>query len=40
LLRAACEREHIAMLLVTHAPEVSQQFERVEQLELVNRAAA
>jgi len=39
LLRLACEREHIAMLLVTHAPEVSQQFERVEELEKVNRAA-
>ena len=39
LLRAACEREQVAMLLVTHAPEVSEQFERVEQLESVNRAA-
>jgi ABC-type lipoprotein export system ATPase subunit len=39
LLRSACEREKIAMLLVTHSPEVSQQFERVEQLENVNRAA-
>src|SRR5688500_17073519 len=39
LLRAACERENIAMLLVTHDPEVSQQFERVEELERVNRAA-
>jgi ABC-type lipoprotein export system ATPase subunit len=39
LLRSACERENIAMLLVTHSPEVSQQFERVEQLEEVNRAA-
>ncbi|WP_428308349.1 ABC transporter ATP-binding protein [Lacipirellula sp.] len=39
LLRSACERENIAMLLVTHSPEVSQQFSRVEQLELVNRAA-
>lgn len=39
LLRSACERENIAMLLVTHSPEVSQQFSRVEQLEQVNRAA-
>jgi ABC-type lipoprotein export system ATPase subunit len=39
LLRSACEREKIAMLLVTHSPEVSQQFERVEQLEEVTRAA-
>lgn len=40
LLRSACAQEDIAMLLVTHSPEVSQQFERVEQLEAVNRAAA
>jgi putative ABC transport system ATP-binding protein len=39
LLRAACEREQIAMLLVTHSPEVAGQFTRVEQLEQVNRAA-
>jgi len=39
LLREACRRENIAMLLVTHAPEVAQQFPRVEELENVNRAA-
>jgi ABC-type lipoprotein export system ATPase subunit len=39
LLREACRREQIAMLLVTHAPEVASQFERVEYLEQVNRAA-
>lgn len=39
LLREACRRENIAMLLVTHSPEVSQQFSRVEELEAVNRAA-
>jgi len=39
LLRGACRREQIAMLLVTHSPEVSQQFARVEELENVNRAA-
>jgi ABC-type lipoprotein export system ATPase subunit len=39
LLRAACLREQVAMLLVTHSPEVSQQFDRVEQLEALNRAA-
>jgi ABC-type lipoprotein export system ATPase subunit len=39
LLREACRREQIAMLLVTHSPEVSQQFDRVEELEQVNRAA-
>ena len=37
LLRGACEQEKVAMLLVTHAPEVSDQFARVEYLEKVNR---
>jgi putative ABC transport system ATP-binding protein len=37
MLREACRQENIAMLLVTHAPEVASQFERVEQLEKVNR---
>lgn len=40
LLRAACEQENVAMLLVTHAPEVSEQFDRVDQLEDVNRASS
>jgi ABC-type lipoprotein export system ATPase subunit len=39
LLKNACEREQIAMLLVTHSPEVASQFNRVEHLEQVNRAA-
>ncbi|RIK73374.1 MAG: ABC transporter ATP-binding protein [Planctomycetota bacterium] len=38
LLRDACRRENVAMLLVTHSPEVSAQFPRVEQLEEINRA--
>jgi putative ABC transport system ATP-binding protein len=37
LLREACDREQIAMLLVTHAPDVSDQFSRVEFLEEINR---
>ena len=40
LLREACRSENVAMLLVTHAPEVSDQFERVEYLEQINRVAA
>jgi len=40
LLREVCQQENVAMLLVTHSPEVSSQFERVEQLEEVNRVAA
>ena len=39
MLRDACRREQIAMLLVTHSPEVAAQFERVEHLEQVNRVA-
>ena len=38
LMREACVRENIAMLLVTHSREVSSQFQRVETLEDVNRA--
>jgi len=38
LLRGACEKENVAMLLVTHSPEVSSQFERIEQLEEINLA--
>jgi putative ABC transport system ATP-binding protein len=40
LLREACRREQVAMLLVTHASEVAAQFDRVEYLEQINRAAA
>ncbi|HCK40801.1 MAG: ABC transporter ATP-binding protein [Planctomycetaceae bacterium] len=40
LLRGACEKENIAMLLVTHSPEVSAQFERVDELEKVNQVLA
>ncbi len=39
LLREVCESEKVAMLLVTHSPEVSEQFDRVEALEAVNRVA-
>lgn len=40
LLRTVCREERVAMLLVTHSPEVSDQFERVEHLENVNLVAA
>jgi putative ABC transport system ATP-binding protein len=40
LLREACAIENVAMLLVTHADEVSNQFDRVEHLEEINRIAA
>jgi ABC-type lipoprotein export system ATPase subunit len=38
LLRETCREEQVALLLVTHSREVAEQFERVEQLENVNRA--
>lgn len=37
LLRSVCHEENVAMLLVTHSPEVSSQFDRIEQLEEVNQ---
>jgi putative ABC transport system ATP-binding protein len=40
LLRDVCHRENVAMLLVTHATEVADQFERVEHLEDINRVVA
>jgi len=40
LLRDTCHSESVAMLLVTHAPEVAEQFERVEHLEDLNRVVA
>lgn len=38
LLRQTCREENVTLLLVTHVPEVAQQFERVEHLEKFNRA--
>ena len=37
LLREVCKAENVAMLLVTHSPEVSAQFDRIEHLEQINR---
>jgi len=38
LLRETCEEEKVALILVTHAPEVAEQFERHEYLEKINLA--
>ena len=38
LVRESCRAEQVALLLVTHSPEVADQFERVENLEHFNRA--
>jgi putative ABC transport system ATP-binding protein len=37
LIREACRRENVTLLLVTHALEVAEQFDRVIELEEVNR---
>jgi len=37
LLRETCGEENVALVLVTHTPEVAEQFERVEHLEQFNR---
>jgi ABC-type lipoprotein export system ATPase subunit len=39
LIRTACREHNVSLLLVTHAPEVASQFERVEKLQEFNRAA-
>ena len=38
LLRDSCREENVALVVVTHTPEVSAQFERVDHLEQFNRA--
>ncbi len=37
LIRETCADEKISLILVTHTPEVSRQFDRVERLESINR---
>jgi putative ABC transport system ATP-binding protein len=38
LIRETCREEDVALVLVTHSPHVAEQFQRVEQLELINQA--
>jgi putative ABC transport system ATP-binding protein len=40
LLRETCQEENVALILVTHAPEVAQQFPRTEYLEEMNLVRA
>ncbi|MEX0978806.1 MAG: ATP-binding cassette domain-containing protein, partial [Pirellulales bacterium] len=40
LVRETCQEENVALLLVTHTAEVSEQFGRVERLEEFNHAVA
>jgi|DewCreStandDraft_4_1066084.scaffolds.fasta_scaffold20801_4 putative ABC transport system ATP-binding protein len=39
-IRGTCQEQQVALLLVTHAPEVAGQFDRVEQLEQLNQVVA
>jgi putative ABC transport system ATP-binding protein len=39
LIRETCREEKIALIMVTHSTEVANQFDRVEQLESINRAS-
>ena len=40
LIRETCREERVALVLVTHAQEVAEQFDRVERLETSIRSAA
>lgn len=40
LIRETCRDEQVSLLLVTHAPEIAQQFDRIENLENLNRVLA
>ena len=40
LIQAVCREESVAILMVTHSDEIASRFERVERLELINRAFA
>ena len=39
LIRESCAEEKVALIIVTHAAEVAEQFERVDQLDEINRVA-
>ncbi len=39
MLRDTCREENVALLVVTHTPEVANQFDRIDNLELFNKAA-
>lgn len=38
LIRDTCREQEVALLMVTHAPEVAEQFEKVEQIDSFNTA--
>ncbi|MGL4942306.1 MAG: ABC transporter ATP-binding protein [Thermoguttaceae bacterium] len=40
MLRGTCEEEGVALVLVTHAPDVAKQFTRIDKLTEINRVVA
>ena len=40
LLRETCNEENVSLVLVTHTPEVAEQFDRVEHLDEINQVVA
>lgn len=40
LIRDTCREENVALLLVTHSPQVAEQFQRIERLDELNQPAA
>jgi ABC-type lipoprotein export system ATPase subunit len=40
LIRSTCREDNVTLLLVTHSMDVASQFDRVEKLDLINRAIA
>ncbi len=40
LIRQTCQEQKVALVLVTHAAEVAEQFERIDHLEEINHAVA
>ncbi len=39
LIRNACGEENVSLIVVTHAPEVAEQFSRIDHLDQLNQAA-
>lgn len=38
LIRTSCQQENISLLIVTHAMDIAERFDRVEKLDAINRA--
>jgi len=40
MIRGACREQNVSLLMVTHSPQVAEQFDRIEQLAAFNHAAS